>query len=405
MNPYELLTSHNKFHINLGLERIQKILNLLDNPQDNYKVIHLAGTNGKGSTSKIINEILIEHYKNTSKKIGLFTSPHLFNYEERIKINNADIDSKIFEKLINEIDLLAVQNNIELSEFELLTAVAFYYFAKEKVEYLILETGLGGLFDATNVVKPLVEVITAIDFDHSERLGKTIEEIAFQKAGIIKEKTRAVVLKENFGYSVIEKVAKEKKASLFSPEVIEIIFDNSKNYALIDNEKIEFNLWGKHQGENLALALEAVKKLDINIEKLTIRNALKNVKWPFRLQYFQDKNLLIDGAHNPSGVRVLRNYLDENYNNVKKNIIFGCLKNKNYIEMLKILIKPEDEFYFCEFDYPNALKYEDLPQEFAGCVKKVLKIKDVIKLIQEDKNLKICCGSLYMLGNIFIDFK
>jgi len=129
MEAYKLLTSHKKFHINLGLERIKKILTLLDNPQEKYKTIHIAGTNGKGSTSKIINEILVEHFKKSNKKIGLYTSPHLFSYEERIKINNQNISCDTFQKLTDEIDTLAQKNKIELSEFELLTAVGFYYFS------------------------------------------------------------------------------------------------------------------------------------------------------------------------------------------------------------------------------------------------------------------------------------
>ena len=131
----EILTSHEKFHINLGLERISKILALLDNPQEKYEIIHVAGTNGKGSTCKIINEILYEKFKNT-KKIGLFTSPHIFSYEERIRVNNEKISSYILNKLTDEINELAKKNDIELSEFELITAVAFYYFFIKKVDYM-----------------------------------------------------------------------------------------------------------------------------------------------------------------------------------------------------------------------------------------------------------------------------
>ena len=166
----EILTSHNKFHINLGLERICAIANLLGNPQDKYKIFHIAGTNGKGSTSKIINDILIE----SNFKVGLFTSPHLFSYTERIKVNNENISQYVFDKLTNEIDKLAKKNNIELSEFELITAVAFYYFYIKQVDYVVLEVGLGGLYDATNIIKNSISIITTIDFDHTERLGSTI---------------------------------------------------------------------------------------------------------------------------------------------------------------------------------------------------------------------------------------
>ena len=239
-NAKDILTSHEKFHINLGLERISKILKLLNNPQDNAKIIHIAGTNGKGSTSKIINEILIEHFEN-KENIGLFTSPHLFSYEERIRINNKKIDSDTFDKLTNEINFLAKENNIELSEFELITAVAFYYFNLKNVKYIVLEVGLGGLFDATNVVKTSTSVITTIDFDHTERLGNNIEEISTQKAGIIKPNSNIVISKNNAGYETIEKIAQNNKAKIIDIPDISIEF-NDKNYAIINNKKYEFNL-------------------------------------------------------------------------------------------------------------------------------------------------------------------
>lgn len=406
MKPKELLTSHKKFHINLGLERISKILDLLDNPQEKYQIIHIAGTNGKGSVSKIINQILIEQFKNQDKKIGLFTSPHLFNYEERIKINNLDIPSDIFSKLINEIDSLALNNNIELTEFELITAVAFYYFYLEKTDFVVLEVGLGGKYDATNIIKnPLVEIITTIDFDHSERLGQTIEEIAIQKAGIIKENSNVVILKENFGYEVVKKIANNLKAKIYEPKITQIIFEDNKNFALINNQKYEFNLLGQHQGQNLALALEAIKQLGFSIDEIAIKKALKNVQWKFRMDFYKNKNILIDGAHNPSGVKVLRKFLDDNFQKDKKTFIFGCLKNKDYEKMLDILIKEEDIFYYFEFDYPNVLKYNELPLKFRKKAKLISNTNEIFELIRNDNGLKIFCGSLYMLGNTFANYK
>ena len=166
----EILTSHNKFYINLGLSRIEKILELLGNPQEHFKVIHVAGTNGKGSTCKLINEILIQNFTDANVKVGLFTSPHLFSYTERIKINNIDILESDFDFLVNKIDDIAKKHKIELTEFELLTAVGFYYFYIKKVEYAVVEVGLGGLYDATNVIKkPLIEAITELDLDHTQR--------------------------------------------------------------------------------------------------------------------------------------------------------------------------------------------------------------------------------------------
>ena len=387
-NAVEILTSHNKFHIALGLERILAVANLLDNPQENYKIFHIAGTNGKGSTSKIINEILIE----SGFKVGLFTSPHLFSYNERIQVNNEKIDEKVFDKLINEIDDLAKKNNIELSEFELITAVAFYYFDKQKVDYVVLEVGLGGLYDATNIIKKSTSIITTLDFDHTERLGKTLDEIAFQKAGIIKENSNVVISPDNKGYETIEKIATQKNAKILDLPKVEVVFED-KNYAIIDGIKYEFNLLGEYQAKNLALALGALQNL--NIKKEVLEKALKKVTWRFRLEYDKEKNILIDAGHNPSGIQTLRNFLDKNFKNKRKTFIFGCLKNKEYEKMLDILIRDEDEFYFYEFDYPNALKFEQLPKKYnAKKLESLENIKDI-------SNLKIFCGSIYMLGKIF----
>jgi len=400
-NANEILTSHEKFHINLGLERISKILNLLNNPQDNAKIIHIAGTNGKGSTAKIINEVLIEHFKN-KKNIGLFTSPHLFSYEERIKINNEKINPNTFDELTNKIDALAKKNNIELSEFELITAVAFYYFNLNDVEYIVLEVGLGGLFDATNVIKNSTSVITTIDFDHTERLGNSIEEIATQKAGIIKKNSNVIVSKENQGFEIIKKIAKEKSANIIELPNVEVKFEE-ENYAIIDNDKYIFNLLGSHQAQNLALALGTINSLNLDIKKETIKKALKNVTWNFRLEYIKEKNILIDAGHNPSGIKTLKAFLDENFKNCPKTYIFGCLKNKDYKTMLDILNPKENELTFFEFDYPNALKFDELDKKYKA--KKVTTLNEIKNIIDTNNDLKIFCGSIYMLGKIFNKIK
>ena len=179
----ELLTSQGKFYINLGLERIALILDLLGNPQDKLKCIHVAGTNGKGSVCAMIAAVL----ETASIKTGLYTSPHIFEYTERIKINGSEISKEDFANYIFDICEIADKNSIHLTEFEILTAVMFKYFADNNVEVVVLETGLGGRFDATNVIKSnLCSIITHIDLDHTERLGNTRSEIAFEKAGIIK---------------------------------------------------------------------------------------------------------------------------------------------------------------------------------------------------------------------------
>ena len=409
----EILQSHEKFRINLGLKRVKLVLALLDNPQKYLKFIHIAGTNGKGSTSKIINQILIEHFKNkgeNSKKVGLFTSPHLFSYQERIKIDNVDIPEYILNRLTSDIDNFAKKNNIELSEFELIFVVAIYYFYIKKVDYVVLEVGLGGKYDATNVVKPIIEAITTIDFDHTERLGDTISKIALQKAGIIKKDSKVVVLKNNLGFDVIKKVSENENAALIlADDDIKIEFKNNKNYATIKNKKYEFNLLGSHQKENLALALGVVQNIDISIDEVDIKQALKNVSWKFRLDFDNKNNILIDGAHNPSGAKVLRKFLDENFKNIKKKFYFGCLKNKDYKKMVQILLKEADgdELYFSEFSHNSSLKFDEFIEDLKNnniSIQNIKKAPSKEEFLKENKTgLKIFCGSLYMLGEIFKD--
>lgn len=379
----EILTSSAKFHINLGLERTYDALNKLSNPQNEMEFIHVAGTNGKGSVCAMLNEILCTHFSGTDIKVGLFTSPHLFSYCERIKINDKDISKADLDSYINR----ASAQNRELTEFEILTVAALLYFREQNVKYVILEVGLGGRFDSTNVIeKPLCSIITTIDFDHTARLGNTIDEIAYQKAGIIKKNCPAVFAQNNAGYATLKKCADETQAKVFAV----------KNPVI--RGQYELALLGDYQFENLALVLKCLQTLPFAIAEDTIKTALKSVRWKFRLEYDKEKNLLIDGAHNPSGIKSLREFLDKNFKHEKITFIFGCLNNKDYENMLKTLVRKEDEFYFYEFDYPNALKYENLPKS----VKSYAKIcKNPYEIIENRNGLCVVCGSLYMLGSLF----
>ena len=381
MNNYEkavkLLTSQGKFYINLGLERISSILDLMDNPQDRLKCIHVAGTNGKGSVCAFISTILTE----AGFKTGLFTSPHLFRYTERIKIDEKEIPTDIFAEKIFKINKLSEKNNIHLTEFEILTAVMFEYFAENNVDYAVIEVGLGGKYDSTNVIKnPLCSVITTIDFDHTERLGDTIEKIAEEKSGIIKPYCPVVVDNNNKGFDVIKSHTTGKQLHL------------AKNY-----EYKDVSLKGDYQKENLNLALTAIDILLPNLDKNIIQQALKHVVHHGRFEYFEDKKILIDGGHNPNGIRVLRENLDIYFKNTDKRFVFGCLKNKNYPEMINLLFKEGDEIYFNHFNHQNSATYEELSsvckypsKEFNG------KLPDF-------KGITVICGSLYMISEVMKD--
>lgn len=373
-NAIDLLTSQGKFYINLGLDRISSILDLLGNPQDNLKCIHVAGTNGKGSVCAIIASIL----NCAGIKTGLYTSPHIFEYTERIKINGVDISKADFANYVFEIVKIADENNIHLTEFEILTAVMFKYFSDNNVEVVVLETGLGGRFDATNVIKSnLCAIITHIDLDHTERLGNTRSKIAFEKAGIIKPDCPIFTCE---GYEEIKDKADECN-SLF---VMVAPFEDPTNLALK----------GTCQQENLSLALTAVRHVFPNIPEEIIQEGIKKVKHPCRFQICKD-NLIIDGSHNPNGAMALRESLDLYFPNSKRCFVFGCLRNKDYKKMMEILFSKGDEIYFYHFNNQNSCSIKEL-QESCEFPSKIFKSLD--KLPQD--YLKIVCGSFYMLNEI-----
>ena len=384
MKSYEeslkILTSVGKFHINLGLERIEKILELLGNPQNKLKIIHIAGTNGKGSVSAILSSILTH----SGIKTGLFTSPHIFEYTERIKINGVEIDKKTFAKKIINITELAEKNEIHLTEFEIITAAAFEYFAQNKVKIVVLETGLGGRLDATNIIESnLCSIITHIDFDHTERLGDSIDKIAAEKAGIIKENCPVIASIDNVGLETIKAVAKEKNAPQYFVETPEDLPPCS--------------LLGLWQKENLALALMAVEVLKEYGYKITEKNlelGLNKVEHPCRFEYLKDKNILIDGAHNPNGAKALRKSLDYYFPNQGFNFIFGCLNNKNYGQMTSNLFTDKDKIYFYTFDNPNSCTLEEL----SGVCR--FDSKPFDDFLNPDDRLTVICGSFYIIKEL-----
>lgn len=372
----EKLTSSGMFYIDLSLDRIKSVLEKLGNPQDSLKCIHVAGTNGKGSVCSILDSILRE----AGYKVGLYTSPHVFEYTERIKINGKEISREDFVTLFKEVSSF----NIHLTEFEILTAIMFLYFQRNNVEIVVLEAGMGGRFDATNVIKKnLCAIITQIDLDHTDRLGLSRDDIAFEKAGIIKPNCPLIT---SMGYEEIRDRADELDSMLLftSPYVPQDILKN-------------LSLKGLHQAENLALVLTVINYLFKDIDEFTIKRGLNKVKNPFRFEFFPEKNLIIDVAHNPNGIKALKENLDYYFPNEKRRYIFGCLKNKDYKTMMDILFEESDEIYFNEFNYKNACTFEELK---ANCSFKAQKYQG------EDfslDRLNIICGSFYMLKELLLE--
>lgn len=373
VDAIKLLTSQGKFRIGLGLDRVVEALKRFENPQEYLKCIQVAGTNGKGSVCEIISTILEEY----GMKTGLYTSPHIFEYTERIKISKVPISKEDFAfylDIVNE-----KTKDIQLTEFEILTVIMFKYFADKKVDVVVLETGLGGRFDATNVIKSnLCAVITHIDYDHTERLGNTLSQIAYEKAGIIKPNS-SVITSE--GYEVIKNVADENN-SLF---MLIAPFENTSN----------LSLKGLQQQQNLSLALATVRHLFPEITEKQIQEALLKVRNPFRFEYFENKNMIIDVAHNPNSIMALKNNLDFYYPNINKRFVFGCLKNKDYNSMINELFDAEDEIYFYHFDNPNSVPVKELQK---AC--RYHSSEFCEKFDYRDGKLTVVCGSFYMLKEL-----
>ena len=370
----KLITSKDNFYIDLGLDRIASVLEKLGNPQNKLKCIHVAGTNGKGSVCAMLESILRE----AGYKTGLYTSPHIWEYTERIKICGKDISQEDFAKYTEQVTNIG----IHLTEFEILTVIMFLYFKECGVDVAIIETGMGGRLDATNVIKQnLCSIITQIDLDHTDRLGNTKDKIAYEKAGIIKPNCPVIT---SMGYEAIRDKADELDSMfiMVSPVVPE-------KFA----EALSLN--GKHQLDNLALVITAVNYLFKNISDEIIIEGLKKVKHPCRFEYIKEKNMIIDASHNPNGIQALRDNLDFYFPTEKRRFIFGCLKTKDYKKMMEILFREGDEIYINEFDYPNACKYDELS---TACPYKVYKYNNDLKLTND--KLNIICGSFYMIGGM-----
>lgn len=402
-NAINLLTSREKFHICLGLERVSKVLERLGNPQDSLNIIHVAGTNGKGSACAILSSILTA----AGFKTGLYTSPHIIEYTERIKINNRDILQNDFADLIFEISTLAKENNIYLTEFELLTVCAYKYFSDKETDICIIETGLGGRLDATSAISSnIFSVITSISLDHVDRLGDTIEKIAYEKSGIIKNGCPVLLSSENRGFETIKNIALQKNSEIYTPLYnVELSFENGKNYAVYNGKKYEFNLLGLWQKENLELVFEAVRHLCLqgyDIPVKAVEKGLKTVNWICRMQYVSKYNILIDGTHNPDGARVLKESLDYYFPDKKRIWIYGSISTKDYKKVMQTLFTDADEVYFYDFDYGSAVSYDELCKNVNLNNKPSrINLKELEYLSAENNHsLIVISGSFYMLGQI-----
>lgn len=424
MNYIEYLNNFSKFKTDggfkPGLERVQAVLNRVGNPEKKVKIIHVAGTNGKGSTSVIIANIL----KHAGYQVGFYSSPHLQSFNERFRLNGKPITDQDLEMIIEMIKPAIAEVEKDpilgrLSYFEVLTIIAFAYYAQKRADALVLEVGLGGRLDATNVAVPLAAVITSIGYDHTEYLGNTLGEIAFEKAGIIKEGIPVItgVLNQE-ALAAIKRQADLKAAPLFTPlsntsfERIEENLRFQKVNLRYDSQvydDLKIALLGDHQIRNAVVALKAldvVKTEFSQIDEAAIRQGLQQVRWPGRLELVKERPpVLIDGAHNLQGIVALAEFLGrirDQYDNLY--LVVSVLKDKDVQAMIKTVTPIASEIIFTQNHSLRASKAKDMAQILVGSEVKLQIIADFTDAITEvikkatAEDLICITGSLYTIA-------
>lgn len=346
------LYSFERFGIKLGLERISHICKKLGDPQKNYKVIHVGGTNGKGSVCRFLQSIITL----SGYKVGVYTSPHLQHISERMVVNNQRIKEDELASLINKVKPVVddmLENDNVPTFFEIVTALAFQYFSDKEVDFAVVEVGLGGHYDATNIVDPVVTVITNISLEHENVLGKKISNIALEKAGIIKNGIPVVTAAEGESHKVIEDIAKEKNApvtTIDDSRWSRIGKDGCRQEFLIkgclNDYSVKTSLLGGFQGENIALAVSVIELLQMNgvyIPDNSVIDGIAMAVNPGRMELIgSEPFILLDGAHNTAGMQVLVETLRNDFDYDKLVVVLGILSDKDIKSMLSIIVPLAD---------------------------------------------------------------
>ena len=404
-----------RFGMKTGLDRIERLCELLDNPQDKLKAIHVAGTNGKGSTCAMLARVL----QTAGYKVGLFISPYITDFCERMQIREQPIShdqlAEITEQVKEAADKME-KEGLYATEFEIVTAIAFKWFEQSKCQYVVIETGLGGRLDSTNVIKnPLETIITSIDFDHTDILGDTIESIAMEKCGIIKQNGITVVYpKQNEkALDIILKTAAKKNNSVCIPSIDDCKIFSSDIHGTrfcYKDEIYNLALAGEHQIYNALTVIEAanaLKKIGVDIGQNDIEHAVLHVKFPCRFEVMsEDPIIIIDGAHNPSAMHQLKNTLQKLLPDKNIHAVIGMLADKNYVQSMSIIAPLCKSIITVDINNPRALKKEELCKYVSQyCVCSYENdykdaVNKSIAKAKEDNGIVLICGSLYLASDI-----
>lgn len=412
-----------KFGMKLGLERTEKILELLGNPHKKVDTIHVAGTNGKGSITSMITNILI----NSGYKVGCYISPYIEVFEERMQINNCNIDKEELARIITEVskavDQVEAMGYGNPTEFEIITCAGFLYFYEMKVDYVVVEVGLGGRLDSTNVITPKLSVISSISLDHVNILGDTIEEIAYEKAGIIKNNVDVVLYPQQESVEkVIRQVCTERGSNLFpvkqeNANLKKIVTDShGKVVQQIevrterDDYEVMLPLLGVHQIQNCNVVINVCERLmekGIKITKAAMLKGIGTVRWPGRMEIMKTSPFVVlDGAHNIDGIRFLKRSIETYFKYDKLILVLGILADKQVDEMIREICPMADHIIAVT---PHSDRAE-LGRELCDKVQEVNENCEYIEDYEEAYNraLSLCdgdslivlSGSLYMVGDM-----
>lgn len=403
------------FGIKPGLERIEALLDVLGHPEKAYKTIHITGTNGKGSVTSFVDTVLVT----SGIRTGRYTSPHLVSYTERFCVNNCHITEDAFGAVIGKVaqavETVLAQGVESPTQFEILTAAAFLFFKEQEVEYAVIEVGLGGLLDSTNVIVPEVAVITNVTVDHQQYCGTTVEEIATHKAGIIKEGVPTVTAAQGGALDVIEAKAKEMKSPLY---VFNRDFTIESRSASRQGQMITWQdkkgeksllftgLAGIHQSVNLACATMVIRilmKTEKRISDETMREGLARTKWAgrFEISSVEGRTIIFDGAHNANGAEAFSMTYRELFKETPKRIVMAILADKDIGAIVGGLVGPHDEVYTVPAPTPRSSDPEELARKMPCHARAFTSVSAGLEAAMEQSHegdIIVVAGSLYILG-------
>lgn len=414
-----LLDRFMHFGVELGLERIERLLAALDNPQRQVPILHIAGSNGKGSVCAYLSSVLTE----AGYRVGRYTSPHLVSWCERICLNQQEILPEQLCRLLKQVIAAIDPAQSSPTQFEVITAAAWLHFAEQQVDIAVIEVGLGGRLDATNVCdRPLVSIITPLSREHWQRLGPTLSDIAGEKAGILKPGCPAVIAPQP---PEAEAVLKQRLVQLGCPALWVEPSRDLGGWAEYCNGEVSIQyplpLLGTHQRVNSALAiaaLELLRQQGWSISNAHIAEGMAKTRWAGRLQWYdwQGQDILIDGAHNPAGAKALRAYLDEYLNSGLEKAtsapihwVIGMIANKDHADVFRALLRPGDRLYLVpvpdhvpvDLETLAAIAQQVCPELRCECYETVIAGLQAARQVKLAEEPIVLCGSLYLIGYFF----